>query len=421
MQSPKVSVIIPVYKVENYLVQCLESVVNQTLREIEIIIVDEGDLDRCREIIDYYEKIDPRVVTIHEKNGGYGASVNKGIDRATGEYIGIVESDDFIELDMYEQLYAYAKKTGASVVKSSFYCYFDEKKHFVDASRKFINQYVPINKKFSIVQFPHLLAIHPSLWSGLYKTAEMKEKHVRCIEAKGSGYADARFYVDIYTKMDSLAWLDIPFYHWRMTSEGSSCNNWNYSEILKRWNENLDLFAYHPEQFELFAPFFVTKSFFSIFRHYQVEKAFNIQEYQDLVQYLNRFSSQHILTAPNLSEKQKQELMNCRNTPEQFLKILQNTSGQATSAVSPSPFDQFSKICHRIVSDKKYWAVLFYSSLYFLLFGMATGSGLYSFLLPRSLNIFLLNCSAVLSPLCIILLLVCCGLWMYRKMKKVSK
>lgn len=407
MQRPKVSIIIPVYKVENYLVQCLESVVNQTLRDIEIIIVDEGDLDRCREIIDYYEKIDSRVVAIHEKNGGYGASVNKGIDRATGEYIGIVESDDFIELDMYEQLYACAMETGSSVIKSPFYCYFDEKKHFVDVSRQFITQYVPINKKFSITQFPHFLAIHPSLWSGLYKTAEMKEKHVRCIEAKGSGYADARFYVDIYTKMDSLAWLDTPFYHWRITSEGSSCNNWNYSEILKRWNENLDLFVCCPEQFELFAPFFVTKSYASVFKHYQVEKTFNHEEYQGFVQYLNRFSSQQILAAPNLSDMQKQQLLACRNTPEEFLITL-----------NPAPSTLFSKICNRIVSDKKCWVVLFCSSLYFLLFGAATRNGLCDFLFPRILNVWLINFSVVSALLCIAVLFFCCCLWGYRKIKR---
>lgn len=109
MKQPKVSVIIPVYKVEKYLVQCLDSIVGQTLKDIEIIIVDEGDKDACRYIIDHYEQADKRVIAIHEKNGGYGASVNKGFDIAKGEYIGIVESDDFIAPEMYEEMYNYAK------------------------------------------------------------------------------------------------------------------------------------------------------------------------------------------------------------------------------------------------------------------------------------------------------------------------
>lgn len=79
MKQPKVSIIVPVYKVEKYLVQCLDSIVGQTLKDIEIIIVDEGDKDACRYIIDHYEQADKRVIAIHEKNGGYGASVNKDL------------------------------------------------------------------------------------------------------------------------------------------------------------------------------------------------------------------------------------------------------------------------------------------------------------------------------------------------------
>ena len=75
----KVSIIVPIYKVEKYLVQCIDSIINQTLKDIEIILVDEGDKDACRYIIDHYEQTDNRVVAIHKKNGGYGASVNNGM------------------------------------------------------------------------------------------------------------------------------------------------------------------------------------------------------------------------------------------------------------------------------------------------------------------------------------------------------
>ena len=116
-ENPKVSVIVPVFKVERYLAQCLNSIVNQTLEEIEIIIVDEGLEDRCREIIDFYEKTDPRVVAPHKNNGGYGASCNLGMEMAKGEYIAIVESDDWVESEMYEEMYKYAKALDADVVK----------------------------------------------------------------------------------------------------------------------------------------------------------------------------------------------------------------------------------------------------------------------------------------------------------------
>ena len=113
----KVSIIVPIYKVEKYLVQCIDSIINQTLKDIEIILVDEGDKDACRYIIDHYEQTDDRVVAIHKKNGGYGASVNNGIDIARGEYIGIVESDDFIKAEMFEELYKYAHKLTLTLLK----------------------------------------------------------------------------------------------------------------------------------------------------------------------------------------------------------------------------------------------------------------------------------------------------------------
>ena len=124
---PYISVIVPIYKVEKYLVQCLDSIINQTLNNIEIILVDENDQDECRKIMDRYEQMDSRIVTIHEKNNGYGASCNKGIARARGEYIGIVEADDFIEPEMYKELYVCAKKLNADIVKSTFYEYWDQK------------------------------------------------------------------------------------------------------------------------------------------------------------------------------------------------------------------------------------------------------------------------------------------------------
>ena len=160
MKQPKVSVIIPVYKVEKYLVQCLDSIVGQTLKDIEIIIVDEGDKDACRYIIDHYEQADKRVIAIHEKNGGYGASVNKGFDIAKGEYIGIVESDDFIAPEMYEEMYNYAKKLDADVVKTPYYEYWSQKDGIKDFKKvcwynDFITKNSPKNKIFSILDYPH--------------------------------------------------------------------------------------------------------------------------------------------------------------------------------------------------------------------------------------------------------------------------
>ena len=100
----KVSVIVPVYNVQEYLAECMESILTQTLQDIEIICVDDGSTDRCVEMLDDYARQDQRVKVIHKSNTGYGNTMNVGMRAAEGEYIGIVESDDRILPNFYERL-----------------------------------------------------------------------------------------------------------------------------------------------------------------------------------------------------------------------------------------------------------------------------------------------------------------------------
>lgn len=109
----KVSVIIPIYKVEKYLSRCLDSVVNQTLEDIEIVLVDDGSPDSCPEICDRYAKKDSRIKVIHKKNEGLGYARNSGMLIATGEYIAFLDSDDYVSKDMYEKVYSELKRTDA--------------------------------------------------------------------------------------------------------------------------------------------------------------------------------------------------------------------------------------------------------------------------------------------------------------------
>ena len=132
--SPKVSIIVPIYNVEKYLRQCLDSIVNQTLKDIEIILVDDGSTDSCPSICDEYASKDKRIIVIHKENAGLGAAYNTGLDIAKGDYIGFVESDDFIELNMYEELYERAVQTGVDLVKCNFYDYDSQNK--IDKKRE---------------------------------------------------------------------------------------------------------------------------------------------------------------------------------------------------------------------------------------------------------------------------------------------
>lgn len=121
MNDIKVSIIIPVYKVpEEYLRNCIESCINQTLKNIEIILIDDGSPDNCGEICDEYALKDSRIKVIHKKNGGVSNARNYGILKSKGEYIGFVDADDWIEKDFYEEMILFGEKNKVDVVVSGF-------------------------------------------------------------------------------------------------------------------------------------------------------------------------------------------------------------------------------------------------------------------------------------------------------------
>lgn len=118
MSKPKLSVIVPIYNVEAYLADCLDSLLAQTLDGIEVIAVDDGSTDNSGAIADRYAEIHRNVVAVHRKNGGLGPARNTGIEHAHGEYVGFLDSDDWVEPNMYEHLYTFASKANADMLFS---------------------------------------------------------------------------------------------------------------------------------------------------------------------------------------------------------------------------------------------------------------------------------------------------------------
>ena len=120
--GPLISIIVPVYKVEKYLVRCIKSIQNQTYTNIEIILVDDGSPDRCGIICDEIAREDSRIKVLHKENGGLSDARNKGIAIAQGEYVGFVDSDDYIEPDMYEHLLGVIEKYNVKLAICSLWC-----------------------------------------------------------------------------------------------------------------------------------------------------------------------------------------------------------------------------------------------------------------------------------------------------------
>lgn len=139
-----ISIVVPIYNVEKYLNKCIESILNQTYKNLEIILVDDGSPDNSGKICDEYKKMDSRIIVVHKPNGGLSDARNAGIMLATGKYIGFVDSDDYIEPDMYEILYSNIKKYNANISICSYVDEYESGK--MEISKHFDNKIVTLNK-----------------------------------------------------------------------------------------------------------------------------------------------------------------------------------------------------------------------------------------------------------------------------------
>ena len=220
--TPKVSIIIPCYNVERYVRECVESVLNQSLRDIEIIIVNDGSTDGTGEILREFANKDKRIILITQENGGYGVAVNNGIAKASGEYIGIVESDDFINLTMYEKLYAKAKQSGAEVVKCNFFVYDSksvEKNHTFNPKFQDLNL-APDGAFNPREEFQQIFFFHASVWANLYESKFIKG--LKFFEST-KVYQDLPFAMEVLAKAKTMAIIKEPLYHYRMEiNQGNS-------------------------------------------------------------------------------------------------------------------------------------------------------------------------------------------------------
>ncbi|MCL2470348.1 MAG: glycosyltransferase [Propionibacteriaceae bacterium] len=225
MATPLVSIIVPVYNVERYLPKCLHSVVSQTLRNIEIICVNDGSTDGSLAIMESFAKSDPRITILSHPNHGYGYSMNRGIRKATGKYIGIVESDDWADPIMFEQLSDFAEANDAQIVKSNFYMdwtapsvrsevfeYFDYTEHGITITPRNYDGAKLFRKK-------------PSIWSAIYSREFVTSNHIEFLETPGASYQDTSFAFKAFALADRMTCVSRAYIHYRQDNEESSVNS----------------------------------------------------------------------------------------------------------------------------------------------------------------------------------------------------
>ena len=196
---PKVSLIIPVYNVENYIEKCLNSVVNQTLKDMEVIIVNDGSKDSSKQKIEKYLKKYPRIKYIEKENGGLSDARNYGMQYATGEYIAFLDSDDYVEETMYEEMYNVAQKEAADMVECNFiWEYPDKKREDIGAVYK---------SKREMVEKARVVA-----WNKLIKRELLEKTGVKF--PIGLRYEDVEFFYKLVPYLEKVSFVKKCFVHY---------------------------------------------------------------------------------------------------------------------------------------------------------------------------------------------------------------
>lgn len=229
--SVKVSIIVPVYNVEEYLAVCLESLIHQTLSDIEIIIVNDGATDGSQRIIDHYQSKTNKIKAYSKTNGGLSDARNYGLTFATGEYIGFVDSDDFVEPDMYEILYNKAQQDRSDIVECNLRHTFADKED------------IEIGKK--IQDRKELLMFGRSVvWNKIYKKEWLLQTKVEF--PKGLIYEDIEFFIKLIPHIRVYSYVDAASIHYVQRS--TSLNHFASVKTLDILNILERILAYYKEQ-----------------------------------------------------------------------------------------------------------------------------------------------------------------------------
>ena len=242
----KVSVIVPVYNVEQFLPKCLESIINQSLEDIEIICINDGSTDNSLSILENYALMDSRIKIIDKKNEGQSVARNLGIEMSQGEYLGFVDADDWIDFDFFEKLYNTAKKCACDIATAGFKRY---KKSRFKVSKFFEAELVCTNvdDKARLDCLP----AHNYIWNKIYKRTVWFENNIKF--QSGRYYEDMALVIKILNTLGKMVTVPNTYYNYRMNSNSTvsqktikhvSDYEWAFEELFnyaKLNNIKLDL------------------------------------------------------------------------------------------------------------------------------------------------------------------------------------
>lgn len=217
-----ISVLVPIYNTENYLRQALDSLLGQTFQDFEVLCINDGSTDGSRAIIQEYLDKDSRFKVIDKENSGYGASMNRGIREARGEYIAVLEPDDFFEPNALELLHGMASANDADVAKANYWFYWSQgqKNQLIEACKA-----PEFGKPFNPRDYQEVFFTIPSIWSAIYRRAMLLENRVSFLETAGASYQDMGFQFKVWCAASKVVMSNEAILHYRQDNESSSVND----------------------------------------------------------------------------------------------------------------------------------------------------------------------------------------------------
>ena len=239
---PKVSIIMPVYNVEDYIEKSIESVINQTLKDIEIIIVNDGSQDNSKELLQKYLKNNNNIIYLEKENGGLSSARNFGIKYATGEYIAFLDSDDFVEVNMYEEMYNVAKKENADMVECDFIWEYPNKK-IKDIGKLYFSKKEAIEKARVVA------------WNKIIRRDILQKTKIEF--PNGLRYEDIEFFYKILPYLDKISFVKKNFVHY-VQRQNSIVNTQNirtkeifnvFNNVIKYYKEK-NIYEEYKEELE---------------------------------------------------------------------------------------------------------------------------------------------------------------------------
>ena len=237
MKKPDISILVPIYNAEKYLNECLDSLCGQTLKNLEILCINDGSTDGSLDIIKSYMQRHKNIRLLNKINTGYGDSMNIGIKNAKGAYIGIVEPDDYVNDKMFETLVDFARQFDADVVRGNYYLHSDKKDILYDSVKK--------NKTGVVVSPMDNLEIFnepPAIWSSIYKKSFLEDEGIRFLGTPGAAFQDTSFNFKVLACAKRMIFTKASNIYYRVDNSGSSVKDKKKVYFVKKEYDEIEDF-----------------------------------------------------------------------------------------------------------------------------------------------------------------------------------